>query len=253
MTNILSSSYLNHGKRSSTSEDVHKDGESPWPNISKEFDEMMMKELDDGFNYKSDQVKMVRIGENGKETIVPAADRRFCTIAEMRDMNNRPVVLDKKYFFREADRQDFRALDWENNKRQIVFNPSRNNGLYLKFDKRFNSNASATHGVRYPGNGEGYWLLGMLSGTSDVSLGKNQLSSQWMFEADGTDRFGEPCYAVWTRTAGASESGGIWFPENGISRAGYDGDWEWRSYTPGYRGPPNGYFRVKFQRIDYNE
>jgi hypothetical protein len=41
----------------------------------------------------------------------------------------------------------------------------------------------------------------------------------------------------------------IYLPIDTLGRAGYDNDWEWRTYDYGRR-PPNGFFKVKFELVN---
>lgn len=160
--------------------------------------------------------------------------------------------MNKRFLLHEAVKNKgseniFRALDWEDNKRQIVFNPSRSDGLYLTLDNRFHSNSRGHYGIYYPGGSD--WLLGNRQSSSDVTLGKNQLSSDWMFANEGRDLIGDKCWEIWTVRNDASQVGDLWMPSSSIARAGYDDKWEWRTYG-GSIGSSNGFFRVKFEMIE---
>lgn len=174
---------------------------------------------------------------------------RKLTLDELTDINGQPMQLNKRFLLlsETSGPGNFRALDWESNKRQIVFNPSRNGGLYLELDNRFFPNSPGSFGIYYTAGGE--WLLGNRQDSSDVVLGHNQLSSHWFFANAGKDSHGHSSYEIWTMRYGADQVGDLWLPSSDVGRAGYDGDYEWRTYTDG-RTPAGGWFRVKFQLIE---
>ncbi|TLS21537.1 uncharacterized protein PpBr36_10259 [Pyricularia pennisetigena] len=236
---------------------VHTEEGSPWPNISPEFDAQMMEHIRQPFDVNSDKVKIKQLDENGNVVVAPAASYNFVRFSDLRDTKNRPILWDTRYNFREGNVPDSakRMVDYENgNKKRVVFNSKWNDGLHLKFDNHMlsgNKPNANVFGIRYPGGSDwrgSDWLLGMKSGSDDVTLGKNQLSSQWMFESAGTDNTGQKHYKIYSQLSSATDYGGIWLPGYGVGRAGYDNDHEWRTYE--YRTAPQGFFTVKFERVD---
>ncbi|KAH8202518.1 hypothetical protein TruAng_003326 [Truncatella angustata] len=232
--------------------DIHANGESPWPDISPECDTQMLKAMQEGtLNFKRGKAIQSSGDKIGDEKPIHPADRMFCNLQELRDTRNLPMMQEKRFLLCEADTTDIRALDRKGNKRQVAFNLSRSDGLHLVLNDKFWGNAVGVFGMRHPGQdqGQGHWLLGMLEGTNDIILGKTQVSSAWGFVASGNDKYGHPCYEIWSLRSDADGSGGIWFPENWISRAGYDDNNEWKTYDFG-RGAPRGFFRVKFEMVE---
>lgn len=237
---------------------IHTDEGSPWPKVSDEFDAKMMEFIKQPFDYKADNVKMSRIQDNGDVSAVPAASRNLVAFSDLRDMTGRPVVWKKRYYIKAANTADSnRKLDHQNNKKKVVFNPKWHNGLHLHFDNTMldkGKPSSIVFGIRYPGGTDwrgSDWLAGDKS-NNDVILGKNQLSSMWMFESAGIDSQGHQHYRIFTAIHGIEDVGGFLKPTHTIAQAGYDKDWEWRTYEEGYTAK-NGFFTVKFERFDYNE
>jgi hypothetical protein len=231
---------------------LHSADESPWPNVSPEFDAQMIQTLKSGiFVDKETGVSknFYDTSEDGRMSTM--GDIRVATLEELRDTNNQPVVAKKRYSFREADHDRSRMLDYENgNKRKIVNNAKWHDGLHMKIWKRY----SHTHSLfmfEYPGGSD--WLTGIVYNKDDVKLVGGNSTSAWMLEPKGNDKEGHPCYAVWTQKWGATEyKYGFWMPEYAIARAGYDNDYEWRTYNGG-TGAPQGFFNIKLERVDYNE
>jgi hypothetical protein len=191
-----------------------------------------------------------------KLTTLPKAETldstiRLLDLHELTDMNGKPMGLDRRFLLHAENSNPSRRrmVDWEDNKRQIVFNPSRNNGIYLRLDKKYLRNTPCAFGLYHPGGDA--WLLGNLSGSSDVTLGKNQLSSHWYFTNESTDNYGHKCYEIWAKRSNVGVGGKfpIYMPTSGLARAGYDKKWEWATYGRGI-GAPEGFFKVKFQLIE---
>lgn len=112
--------------------------------------------------------------------------------------------------------------------RKIVNNPKGHDGLYMKIRKTY-CDTHARFYVESPWK-ENY-LLGIMYLGNDVTLNNNSQMSVWMFDSKGLDQHGHPCYVIWAENWGLSDNGDIFMPEFSVARAGYDKDWEWRTYT----------------------
>jgi hypothetical protein len=170
------------------------------------------------------------------------------SLNQLTDMNGKPMALDRKFLLH-ADGSNpsrLRMLDWEDNKRQVVFNPSRNNGLHLRLDQRYMKNTPNAFGIYYPGGSD--WLDGNDS-EGDVLLGNNGLLSEWYFADETVDSCGHKCYGIWSGRTDMIDAGAHYLPIYSYARAGYDKDWEWRTYKSG-TGGPNSFFKVKFQLVE---
>jgi hypothetical protein len=169
---------------------------------------------------------------------------------ELTDVNGRPMALDRMFTLEAegSNEVNVRVVGLGSNKRQIIFKD--HDIMYLTLDKRFMKNTHKAFGINGPGTDD--WLLGNLAASNDVTLGKNQLSSQWFFANESTDSCGEKCYEIWSKRTDIVGGGDvpIFLPVDSLARAGYDKDHEWRTYSGGV-GAPNGFFKVKFQLVEW--
>lgn len=228
-------------------------GDDPWPDHGPEFDTLMLKATQTGY------FEDLKTGETRDifESTKKAAELQGVTLvplSQMRDMQGRPMQLDKRYLWRVADSTPNRMTDYEdNNLRRVVNNGKWHNGIYLKFFKQY-SHKDLPLGVYYGGRDK--YLDGTRVSGNDVTLSANRPTSNWMFEPKGLDKDGHHRYAVWserwTSWGSGWGQGSSWWLDTDIVRAGYDKDWEWRVYQDN-DNPPNGWFHIKFDRVDYSE
>ena len=233
--------------------DLRDSGDSPWTDHGPEFDALMLQVIQTGF-IKDPKTSETRDLFESTEKAATAKGITFVSLSQMRDMQDRPMEFNKRYIWRVADSTPNRMTDYEdNNLRRVVNNGKWHDGIYLKFSKQY-SHRDLPLRVQYPGRDK--WLDGTRVEGNDVVLSANGPTSNWMFEDKGLDRDGHHRYAVWAETWSAWESGwgqgSSWWLDSDIARAGYDKDWEWRTY-PHNGTPPNGHFEIKFLRVDYSE
>jgi hypothetical protein len=223
---------------------------SPWLKFGPEFDLAMTKGLETGTFEDSKHGKTVDIHET-REAGIASSGVTFVPMSQLKDIHGRPMVYGKKYLFREANHSVDRMTDFEdNNLRRVVNNAKWHDGIHMVLHKRYRQDDHIFY-IEYPGRGK--WLGGTNADGNDVSLHNNKPQSIWMFQDQGRDSHGFPCYAVWAEQWGAIDYGnGFWMPEYSIARAGYERDYEWRVYKSNDR-PPYGHFNIMFERVNYNE
>lgn len=228
--------------------ELHDAGDSPWPKISPDYDLAMIEGLETGTFKVPKSDKTVNMDEI-RETGIAASGVSFVPLSQLRDTQNRPVVQGKRYLFRVANSGRDRMTDFEDgNMRRVVNNSKWNGGIFLKLKQRYTSK-DFVFKIEYPGRGK--WLVGTMMDRNDVILGNDQSTSVWMFQDQGKDNNGFPCYGIWAERCGATEYGqGFWMPDYAIARAGYDGDYEWATYT---KTAENGFFNIALERHSYSE
>lgn len=99
-------------------------------------------------------------------------------------------------------------------------------------------------------------MLAIYPPNSDINLPETIKSSGILhFEHKGNDKSGHPCYHLWADQWGAHAAGiFVDLPVFELVRAGYDRDWEYRTYIGSSKSrAPEGYFKIKFRRVDYDE
>jgi hypothetical protein len=232
--------------------ELHDAGESPWPKVSPEFDTAMIKALKTGTFEEPESGKTFDMNE-AREASIAATGVTPVALAQLKDTQNRPVVLGKRYLFREANRERDRMTDFEdNNLKRVVSNAKWHDGIYLKLWKSdsFGSNPAHTAKIEYPGRGK--WLQGT-SNNNDVKLTDASDLSIWIFQDQGRESHGFPSYALYAEHypyPNVVDGDGFMKPTMMLARAGYDNDWEWRAFTT---LSDKGFFTIALERVDYNE
>ncbi|MCJ1310525.1 hypothetical protein MMC25_004189 [Agyrium rufum] len=123
--------------------EIRARGLCSWEDISPEVDAMMLKfirEVPD--SPKNDKGEIYNSNADGEPAIVAPQVQNPDHVEDLKDMDGRPVLWGQKYFFREANEDALRLLDYEDgNKKKIIFNPKWHAGLHLKFSYAQSKNA----------------------------------------------------------------------------------------------------------------
>lgn len=110
--------------------ELHSTGERPWPKVSPELDLAMIKGLETGSFEDPKSGKTVDM-DVVREAGIASSGVSFVPISQLRDTENQPVVLGKRYLFREANHKRNRMTDFEDNSlRRVVNNAKWNGGIF---------------------------------------------------------------------------------------------------------------------------
>jgi hypothetical protein len=208
--------------------ELHDAGESPWPKVSPEFDTAMIKALETGTFEDPQSGKTFDMNE-AREASIVATGVTPVALSQLKDTQNRPVVLGKRYLFREASRERDRMTDFEdNNLKRVVNNAKWHNGIHLKLREchAWGANPALTATIEYPGRSK--WLQGT-SNNNDIKLTDASDLSIWIFQDQGRESHGFPCYALYAEHysyPNVASGDGSMKPSMMLARAGYDNDWE---------------------------
>lgn len=233
--------------------ELHDAGESPWPKVSPEFDTAMIKALETGTFEDPQSGKTFDMNE-AREASIVATGVTPVALSQLKDTQNRPVVLGKRYLFREASRERDRMTDFEdNNLKRVVNNAKWHNGIHLKLREchAWGANPALTATIEYPGRSK--WLQGT-SNNNDIKLTDASDLSIWIFQDQGRESHGFPCYALYAEHysyPNVASGDGSMKPSMMLARAGYDNDWEWRAFAAPLAD--KGFFNIAFERVDYND
>lgn len=161
-------------------------------------------------------------------------------------MEGKPMSLDKSFYLYEAgsDPNRVRKLGWVSNTRQIGFDTPRQTSVHMTLNKKFMRNMPKAFGLYHSKDDKR--LLGNRMDSDDVVFGKNQLSSEWYLNNESTDSCGHKCYEMWSARTDIGGGGKIpiFLPNSSTARAGYDKDWELRTYQKRTQWPRQGQIRI---------
>ena len=177
-------------------------------------------------------------------------------LGKLVDMKGNPMIIEQRYIFHEADSARgssyYRELDYEDNKKCVVFNPKWHDGLWLMFRKPFWDNQGPVYSIRYP-KGDNFWGKCWLQGNGgrngDVQLGASMPDSVWLSSDAGVDKYGHKVYWMWSIIHNAEQVGDVWIPSTWVDLCAFDDDWELRMYGPS--GGWTGLLKVKFEFVPW--
>lgn len=130
----------------------------------------MIKALETGTFENPESGKTVDMKE-AREVGIAAAGISCVALSQLKDIQGRPVVLNKRYLFREANKERNRMTDFEDdNLRRVVNNTKWHNGIHLTMTKQY-SHIEYLARIEYPGKGK--YLLGTHYSGNDVTLNNN--------------------------------------------------------------------------------
>ena len=172
----------------------HGAGESPLPKVDPEFELAMIEGLETG-TFKNPQTGKTLNMNEAREAGIAASEVTFVPLSQLKDTQNRPVVMGKRYLFRVAGSERDRMTDFEdNNLKRVVNNAKWHNGIYLKIFKFASFDQVAK--IEYPSRGK--WLEGVRYAGNDVVLGDSPGRSMWLFEDQERESHGFPSYAMYS-------------------------------------------------------